>query len=518
MGTTETVDAVNLPIVPTDEEVEIRAAVRGICERLGGPDYHRRIVAADEPPTELWNALAEKGYLGVNLPERYGGGGLGMHALQMVGEEISAAGCSLLLIVVSPAIVGSIITRHGTEASARSRLRARSLATACRAAQAPRALAVAGPRRRQSALVPNVLARPSARVRSCAAACWDHHHLVELVDPTVLPVEVRTAIDGRDGVVAVRCAAAAGELEVTVGGVAERLPAGGGTVRVPAPDLWWPHTHGEPVLHGLHVRSKAGEAQRNVGFRQLTHADNVELDGLDLHVNGVPVFVRGAVWTPTPPGDVRATLERACGAGLNLIRIVGTMVYEDAAFHDACDELGLFVWQDSLFANMDYPFSDEGFAALAEKEVSQALDEVAGRPSLAVVCGNSEIEQQVAMLGLPPELGRDPFFLSKIPALIRSAQLDAAYVPSAPTGGAFPFRTGQGVANYFGVGAYLRPLEDVRRSAVRFASECLAFANVPDGDPLGPGSRSDAGRRRRLGLRRCARPLPAGAAWDHLDG
>jgi alkylation response protein AidB-like acyl-CoA dehydrogenase len=108
--------SVELPIVPTDEEVEIRAAVRGICERLGGPEYHRRIVANDESPTELWNALAEKGYLGVNLPEQYGGGGLGMHALQMVGEEISAAGCSLLLIVVSPAIVGSIITRHGTEA------------------------------------------------------------------------------------------------------------------------------------------------------------------------------------------------------------------------------------------------------------------------------------------------------------------------------------------------------------------------------------------------------------------
>ena len=113
---TATADTVHLPVVPTDEEVEIRAAVRGICERLGGPEYHRRIVAADEPPRELWDALAEKGYLGVNLPERYGGGGLGMHALQVVGEEISAAGCSLLLIVVSPAIVGSILTRHGTEA------------------------------------------------------------------------------------------------------------------------------------------------------------------------------------------------------------------------------------------------------------------------------------------------------------------------------------------------------------------------------------------------------------------
>ena len=107
--------SVTLPIVPSDEEAGIRAAVRGICESFGGPEYHRRIVANEEPPTELWNALAEKGYLGVNLPERYGGGGLGMHALQMVGEEISAAGCSLLLIVVSPAIVGSIIARHGTE-------------------------------------------------------------------------------------------------------------------------------------------------------------------------------------------------------------------------------------------------------------------------------------------------------------------------------------------------------------------------------------------------------------------
>src|SRR5687767_10865858 len=69
--------------------------------------------AAGEPPRELWDALAEKGYLGVNLPEEYGGGGLGMSALSWVGEEISAAGCSLLLIVVSPAIVGSILVRHG---------------------------------------------------------------------------------------------------------------------------------------------------------------------------------------------------------------------------------------------------------------------------------------------------------------------------------------------------------------------------------------------------------------------
>jgi alkylation response protein AidB-like acyl-CoA dehydrogenase len=93
----------------------MREAVRSICEGFG-PAYTRRCTEAGEPPRELWAALAENGYLGVNLPEDYGGGGLGMSALQAVGEEISAAGCSLLLIVVSPAIVGSILTRHGTEA------------------------------------------------------------------------------------------------------------------------------------------------------------------------------------------------------------------------------------------------------------------------------------------------------------------------------------------------------------------------------------------------------------------
>ncbi len=116
MSTAAAAEAVALPLVPSDEERGIRDAVRGICESLGGPDYHRRIVEAGEPPRELWDALAEKGYLGVNLPERYGGGGLGIFALQAVGEEISRAGCSLLLIVVSPAIVGSILARHGTEA------------------------------------------------------------------------------------------------------------------------------------------------------------------------------------------------------------------------------------------------------------------------------------------------------------------------------------------------------------------------------------------------------------------
>jgi alkylation response protein AidB-like acyl-CoA dehydrogenase len=92
----------------------MRETVRAICLDIGGPAYTRAKVANDEPPLELWEALATRGFLGVNVPEEYGGSGLGMRALSAVGEEISAAGCGLLLIVVSPAIVGSILAKHGT--------------------------------------------------------------------------------------------------------------------------------------------------------------------------------------------------------------------------------------------------------------------------------------------------------------------------------------------------------------------------------------------------------------------
>jgi alkylation response protein AidB-like acyl-CoA dehydrogenase len=102
-----------LELVPGPEETLLRETVAGICRDFGR-EYMRAKVDAGEPALELWDALASRGYLGVNIPEEYGGGGLGMSALAAVGEESAAAGTSLLLIVVSPAIVGSILARHGT--------------------------------------------------------------------------------------------------------------------------------------------------------------------------------------------------------------------------------------------------------------------------------------------------------------------------------------------------------------------------------------------------------------------
>jgi beta-mannosidase len=269
-----------------------------------------------------------------------------------------------------------------------------------------------------------------------------------------------------------------------------------GTARVPTVERWWPHTHGEPTLYGLTLRIGTSEGELlagagRTGFRTITAGaaagHDAEVDGLDLHVNGVRVFARGAVWTPPDivslageEARLRAALELARDAGMNMLRIPGTAAYEAAPFHDLCDELGLLIWQDFMFANLDYPIADADFRATVEQEAGAVLAELGGRPSLAVLCGNSEIEQQVAMLGLDPALGRGELFGELLPGLVKRDAPDAVYLPSAPCGGTLPFRPGRGVANYYGVGGYRRPLTDVRRAEVRFASECLAFSNVPD--------------------------------------
>ena len=83
------------------------------------------------------------------------------------------------------------------------------------------------------------------------------------------------------------------------------------------------------------------------------------------------------------------------------------------------------------------------------------------------------------MVGMPPESWSNELFDRVLPEAVRATRPDAIYVRNSPTGGALPFTVDHGVSHYYGVGAYLRPLEDARRANVRFTSECLGFSNVP---------------------------------------
>ncbi|MFB8025763.1 acyl-CoA dehydrogenase family protein [Streptomyces sp. NPDC056465] len=106
-------------VLETEEHKALRAAVAALGKRFGR-DYTTGLARKGEHPRELWDAAGELGYLGVNLPEEYGGGGGGMAELSIVLEELGAAGSPLLMLVVSPAICGTVIARFGTEAQKRA--------------------------------------------------------------------------------------------------------------------------------------------------------------------------------------------------------------------------------------------------------------------------------------------------------------------------------------------------------------------------------------------------------------
>lgn len=298
-----------------------------------------------------------------------------------------------------------------------------------------------------------------------------------------------------------------------------------GDVRVSHAKRWWPHTHGEPTLYPLTLQLADGngvmsEPLGSTGFRRIEVDRGADGGGFALRVNDVPVFCRGACWTSadlvTLAGtetQLRHTFELARNAGMNMLRVGGTMLHESDLFYELADEYGLLIWQDFALANFDYP-NDAAFSALIEREASQLLTRTRRFASLAVLCGGSEVDQQAAMFGLPAARRAQPLFTELLPALVARERADVPYVGNSPSGGAWPFSTDEGVTHYYGVGAYQRPLADVRRAQVRFAAECLAFANVPDDatlhDALGTIHTHDPRWK-------AAVPRDCGAGWDFDD-
>jgi beta-mannosidase len=285
---------------------------------------------------------------------------------------------------------------------------------------------------------------------------------------------------------------------------------------------WQPHTHGDQPLYP--VRIAAGEVEIDLGrtgFRRLEVDRGADGRGFGLRVNGEPVFCRGACWTPPDLVGLasdRATAEpllrRMVEAGLNMVRVTGVGVYESPAFFALCDELGILVWHDFMFANFDYPAGDPAFVEPVRAEAAAFLAGVQGSPSLAVLCGGSEVMQQAAMMGLAPGDLAWPLFEQVLAQAAAQHAPGVAYVPNTPWGGPLPFVANAGITHYYGVGAYERPLGDARAADVRFAGECLAFANVPQPETLARQLAVPAVHDPRWKARV---PRDRGASWDFED-
>ncbi|MHB0879237.1 MAG: glycoside hydrolase family 2 protein, partial [Anaerolineae bacterium] len=173
-----------------------------------------------------------------------------------------------------------------------------------------------------------------------------------------------------------------------------------------SPRLWWPNGIGEPYLYQVEATVSAdGTAYDATTFRygiRLIELIQQPLAGDEgqsfaLAVNGRRIYCKGADWVPADsiPANVtaakyRALVQEAAGANFNMLRVWGGGVYEDDAWWDACDELGILVWQDFMFACSAIPDDVPAFAEQIDREGRFVVRRLRNRASLALWCGNNE--------------------------------------------------------------------------------------------------------------------------------
>ena len=244
-------------------------------------------------------------------------------------------------------------------------------------------------------------------------------------------------------------------LEVSVGdvqtvvNVPAGLPSAFAEVRVPTAKKWWPHGYGEQPLYDITVRLVGGdevldEWRGRIGFRTIDLDTTPDEHGtpFTLRVNGQPVFARGVNWVPgdcfpcrVGPELYRQRLTQARDANVNLIRVWGGGIYESDAFYDVCDELGLLVWQDFLFACAAYS-EEEPLRGEVVAEAREAVTRLSPHASLALWNGGNENAWGWHDWGWQEELADRSwgwhYYTQTLPDIVTELDPTRPYVPGSP--------------------------------------------------------------------------------------
>ncbi len=279
-------------------------------------------------------------------------------------------------------------------------------------------------------------------------------------------------------------------------------PVAGGACQIACeienPQLWWVRGYGEQPLYTCTLELLAGEDlidtnTQRIGLRTLTVAREKDAfgEGFCFVINGVKIFAMGANYIPedqivTRVDKARTTklLDQCLAANYNAIRVWGGGYYPDDWFYDYCDEHGLIVWQDFMFACGCYLLTPE-FEAAVRAEVRDNVIRLRGHASLGLLCGNNEIESAWEGWNLPddPEAKRDYLILFEqiIPEIVAEYAPQTFYWPSSPSsGGGFDHSAdiNRGDMHYWAVWHGLKPIEDFRKYYYRFCSE-YGFESLP---------------------------------------
>ena len=280
--------------------------------------------------------------------------------------------------------------------------------------------------------------------------------------------------------------------------------------RIENPIVWWTHDLGEPALHELAIElwsdSYLIDRQiHSIGIRdlQLIRTSDEWGESFYFRLNGIPVFAKGANWIPVdsfiPRGEklklTENTLHAAQEANMNMIRVWGGGVYESDVFYDTCDQLGLLVWQDFAFACAFYR-ADEDFLNNFAQEAQQQLIRLRNHPSLALWCGNNEIEMLFENMFVQdiknplriPRLRKNyrKLFFETLPALVHAYDSNTPYWRSSPSSGTSKIENyfvandqNRGDSHFWAVWHMNRPFTAYRTFNSRFMSE-YGFESFPE--------------------------------------
>jgi beta-mannosidase len=274
--------------------------------------------------------------------------------------------------------------------------------------------------------------------------------------------------------------------------------------QIRSPHLWWPNGLGDPYLYPIHYKVHfagkiVAEGTQNLGLRTIRLQEDSDSAGSNFQflVNGIPVFMKGADYIPqdnfltrVKDSSYRALIASVKAANMNMLRVWGGGIYEKDIFYDLCDQNGILVWQDFMFACALYP-DEKDFIKNVQVEAIQNVIRLRNHPCLALWCGNNEIDEGWKNWGWQKQYGYTPkdsaaiwrnylgIFGGTLPTVISKYDSLRPYIASSPLfGWGHRESTKQGDMHYWGVWWGKEPFSSYKDKIGRFMSE-YGFQGFP---------------------------------------